>query len=164
MKLQRGFTLIEVMVVVVIAAILMGAVSMSFPRSGDDLLKEDADRFTALITLMQDEAILQSRDMALAITNTGYEFFSREGSSWDTYEEGPFVPRQLRGNVRSQLYVEGLDVELKTSAKTKPQILIYSSGEMTPLTYVLGNPEGSSVTTKIDAVGTIEQTYKQNDE
>jgi len=164
MKRQQGFTLIEIMVVVVIAAIMMGAVSMSFPQTGDDLLKEDAERFSALISLMQDEAILQSRDMALAITDTGYEFFSREDSSWGAYSEGPFVPRQLRGEIRSQLYVEGLDVELKTSEKTKPQILIYSSGEMTPLTYILGNGEGNSVITKINAVGTIEQTYKRNDE
>ena len=164
MKLQRGFTLIEIMVVVVIAAILMGAVTMSFPHNEDDLLKEDASRFSALISLIQDEAILQSRDMALAISDAGYQFYSREDGSWSPYSEAPFSARQLRGNIASELYVEAVDVQLKDSAKTKPQIAIYSSGEMTPFTYLLGDPEGSNVKIEVNAVGAINQTYKAEDE
>lgn len=162
MKLQRGFTLIEIMVVVVIAAILMGAVTISFPRTGDDLLKEDGDRFSALISLIQDEAILQSRDMALAITETGYEFYSREGDAWDVFSERPFMPREIKGLVTSVLYVEGVEVKLKPASKSKAQIVIYSSGELTPFTYVLSSPEDSSVTIKVNAVGTVEKTYKNS--
>lgn len=162
MKVQRGFTLIEIMVVVVIAAILMGAVTISFPNTGDDLLKEDGDRFSALISLIQDEAILQSRDMALAITESGYEFYSREGDAWEVFSEGPFIPRQIKGLVQAKLYVEGLDVKLKPLSKTKPQIIIYSSGELTPFTYVLGTPENSTITIEVNAVGIVKKTYKNN--
>ena len=45
------------MVVVVIAAVLISAVALSFPPIGDKLLKEHADRFSALVVLAQDEAI-----------------------------------------------------------------------------------------------------------
>lgn len=161
---QKGFTLIEIMVVVVIAAILMGAVTMSFPRTGDDLLKEDADRFSALVSLIQDEAILQSRDMALLIGESSYEFYSRSDATWGTYSDKPFVPRTLKGGFQSSLYVEGVPTNLKQQEKPKPQILVYSSGEMTPFTYVLSIPNESSVTIKVNAVGTIEQEFKKEDE
>jgi len=36
--LNKGFTLIEIMVVVVIAAVLISAVTLSFPPVGDKLL------------------------------------------------------------------------------------------------------------------------------
>jgi len=160
---HQGFTLIEIMVVVVIASILVGAVTISFPRSGDDLLKEDADRFSALVTLAQDEAILQSRDFSLAINESGYEFYRRENASWEAYPEGPFIPRKLLGLVQSELFLEGVAIKLKSQQETKPQIVIYSSGEMTPFTYSLGNQNKSNITINIDAVGNIERVFKQDE-
>jgi len=164
MNSQRGFTLIEIMVVVVIAAILMGAVTISFPRTDEDLLKEDGDRFSAIIALIQDEAILQSRDMAMSVIDGGYEFYSREDSAWSVYSEAPFVPRKLKGNNHAELYVEGDSIKLKSASKTKPQIVIYSSGEMTPFTYVITNPKKSTVTIDVNAVGVIKKVLKVGDE
>lgn len=157
---SQGFTLIEIMIVIVIASILVGAVSMSFPRSLDDLLKEDAERFSALLFLAQDEAILQSRDLAIAINDSGYEFLSRDDKSWMTFSAEPFSPRKLTGNVKAELYLEGTSIKLKTKAKTKPQIVIYSSGEVTPFVYSFGNKNGSQVSIDVDAAGTTKQEYK----
>ncbi len=165
MKRQEyGFTLIEIMVVVVIAAILMGAVTISFPRSGDDLLKEDAERFSALVALLEDEAILQSRDMAIAINDSGYEFYQRIGDVWDKYSSRPFVFRELRGGTLPDLFIEGVPIQLKKRAETKPQIVVYSSGEITPFVYMLSNANKSTVEVVVDAAGTIKQVYKNNDE
>ena len=80
-KNYQGFTLIEIMVVIVIVSILVGAVSLTFPRSTDDLLKADAEHFSELLYLAQDEAILQSRDLAVAIDDSGYSFLSRNDKS-----------------------------------------------------------------------------------
>ena len=117
------------MVVVVIVAILMGAVTLSFPRTGDDLLKEQADRFTALLGLAQDEAILQSRDLAIAFGDERYLFFQREEGNWRVYSDGPFVPRELIGGARPELLLEGVSVKLKKKGKETPQVLVLSSGE-----------------------------------
>lgn len=160
---QQGFTLIEIMVVVVIAAILMGAVVISLPKTDDDLLKENANRLTALVALAQDEAILQSRDLALAFNDEGYEFYRRQGGGWEVFSDGPFVARKLKGFSHSDLTLEGVAIKLKKQAKTKPQILISTSGEMTPFTYILGDPDKSNITIKVNAVGTIEQVFKEDE-
>lgn len=159
-KKNQGFTLIEIMVVVVIASILVGAVTLSFPRTNDDLLKEDAERFSALLYLAQDEAILQSRDLAIAINDTGYTFLSRSESTWQGFSEEPFSPRELSGLVEAKLYVEGSSIELKKKDKTKPQIVIYSSGEVTPFSYAFGYKNGSQATIDVDGGGTTKLEYK----
>ena len=157
---EKGFTLIEIMVVVVIAAILIGAVVVTLPSSDDKLLKEQADRFTALLALSQDEAILQSKDLALHIGSIDYAFYRREGSAWEPYTEKPFQQQKLAGQIQSELLIDGITIKLKTK-KPKPQILILSSGEITPFTYILNYPEKSSITLKVNAIGEINRSFKQ---
>ena len=159
----KGFTLIEIMVVVVIMSIMIGTVLLSFPDTNNDLLKEDAERFTALVSLAQDEAILQSRDLAIAINDSGYSFLSRNDKSWTVFSEEPFTPRELSGKVNSELYLEGTAIKLVKKAKTKPQIVIYSSGEMTPFVYSFGYKNGSQASIDVDAGGTAKKEYKFED-
>ena len=164
MKMKSlGFTLIEIMVVIVIVSILVGAVSLTFPRSTDDLLKEDAERFSELLYLAQDEAILQSRDLAIAINDSGYSFLSKNDKSWSEFSEEPFKPKKLSGNPISALDLEGINIKLTNKSKTKPQIVIYSSGEITPFVYSFGYKNASYVSIDVDAGGTIKKDYKFED-
>ena len=163
MNNNRGFTLIEIMVVVVIAAILMGAVAISFPDSSDDRLKEEGARFVALVSLAQDDAILQSGDFALSTNDAGYSFFMRDGGSWRKYSDKPFNSRQLSADIQAQMVLEGIAIKLVKAEKAKPQVVIYSSGEMTPFVYTLTNTENSSVTMRFDGAGNLKKTFKSNE-
>lgn len=162
-KLSAGFTLIEVMVVVVIMSIMIGTVALTFPNSNNDLLKEDADRFIALVSLAQDEAILQSRSLAIAIDDEGYSFFRREDKQWSPFQEEPFKARKLSGLVTSELYLEGISIKLKASQKTKAQIVIYPSGEVTPFTYSFGYKNKSNVTIAFDGGGDVKKELNFED-
>lgn len=160
---EQGFTLIEIMVVVVIAAILMGAVAMSFPDSSDDRLKEQGGRFSALISLAQDEAILQSQDFALSVNDSGYSFYIRRDGSWDPYSDKPFIDREIPADIETEVILEGIPIKLKTKGKAKPQIVVFSSGEMTPFTFILVNQEKSQITIKFDGAGNLKQTFKSDE-
>jgi general secretion pathway protein H len=155
MKYKQGFTLIEMMVVVVIAAVLMGAVSMSFPSSkGDDLLKEQMDRVVALINFAQDEAVLQSREFALAVDQSGYAFFVNNEGSWVEAQEA-FSHKEFPDVIQPNLYIEGVPIALSKKSKTKPQILILSSGEVTPFTYKLDYMKELQLEIKVDGGGLV---------
>jgi len=161
----QGFTLIEIMVVVVIISIAMGAVLMSFPDRRNDRLKEHSARFSALMSLVQDEAILQSRDFGLSINDSGYSFYRWMGKNWEVYSDSPFESRSFEENIKSEVVLEGVDIKLLKSDKIKkPQIVIFSSGEMTSFIYILSNKEKSTATIKFDAAGNLEQVLKLNDE
>jgi type II secretion system protein H len=71
----RGFTLIEVMVVMVIIAIMVTVVSLSLKgdRAGE-ALGEEAKRLSALINLAREEAVMRDTDIGLVLANDGYFF------------------------------------------------------------------------------------------
>lgn len=160
----KGFTLIEIMVVIVIVALIAGTVMLSFPPVGDKLLKEHAERFSALISLAQDEAILQSTEYALEVTPTGYSFYFNDNNRWQKIDEPPFAPRTLPSNISSKMYLDGISIDLKNRAKSKPQVVILSSGEMTPFTYTLTFNNQSEITLKVDANGKLEKNALLNGE
>ena len=156
MKIKScGFTLIEMMVVVVIAAIMMGAVTLSFPgNQGKDIIKKEADRFVALINFAQDEATLQSREFALALDKSGYTFYLNDEGSW-VEAESPFSRKEFPDVIQSTLYLESEPIVLGAKNKVRPQVLILSTGEMTPFTYKLSYLNEVSLTIEVDGGGLI---------
>jgi len=158
-KNNKGFTLIEIMVVVVIVAVLISAVTLSFPPVGDKLLKEHADRFSALVVLAQDEAILQSNELAVEVTPDGYSFYQNINNSWQALSQTPFTKRSLPKEISSKIYLDGILIDLKDREESKPQVVILSSGEMTPFTYELKFKDQSEISLKVNANGEIENTF-----
>ena len=93
-----GFTLVELMVVLLIIGLMASVVVFSFPGGSSDL-EEDAQRFAARTAALRDNAILQSRPMAVQITPSGYSFLERRKGSWSVIEDKPFVSTNWSGGV-----------------------------------------------------------------
>ncbi len=92
MKSGAGFTLIEVMVVMVIIAILVTAVSLSL--KGDrvgEALGEEAQRLSALLNLAREEAVMRDSDIGLVLAQDGYLFAQRDETRTADAEE-VFIP------------------------------------------------------------------------
>lgn len=162
-KLNKGFTLIEIMVVVVIVAVLISAVALSFPPVGNKLLKENADRFVALMSLAQDEAILQSTELAVEITPNGYSFYQNEGNTWVSFSDAPFSRRQMPKEISTKLLLDGISIDFEGRENDQPQIVILSSGEMTPFSYTLQFKDKSIIEMKVNATGEVENTFTQKE-
>ena len=67
----NGFTLVELMVVLVIIGLVSAAVILTLPGSGGRLSAE-AERFAARAKAARDDAILDSRAATVAIGPAGY--------------------------------------------------------------------------------------------
>ncbi|MEO6938013.1 MAG: GspH/FimT family protein [Collimonas sp.] len=99
----RGFTLLELLVVVVIAGITLGVVSLSAFRSDRQVMQDDAQRIALLLQLTREEAILRNRPTAFEADANSYRFMVREEAGWqqlvqdDTLRQRDFkrTPMQL---------------------------------------------------------------------
>ena len=73
----RGFTLIEVLVVVVIIAILVSLVAVQLSPDARQGLREEGTRLAALLAHARDEAITTGAPLAWQRTDAGYRFLQR---------------------------------------------------------------------------------------
>jgi general secretion pathway protein H len=81
-RLSRGFTLLELLVVMVIVGITLGAVSFNAMPSERQVLQNDAQRIALLLQSARDEAIVRNRPVAFEADPIGYHFLLRENNSW----------------------------------------------------------------------------------
>ncbi len=77
-----GFTLLELLVVLVIVGILLGAVALNVNPGSRQLLQNEAQRVALLLQLARDEAIVRNRPIAFEADDYRYRFLLRQGEGW----------------------------------------------------------------------------------
>lgn len=96
LRRARGFTLLELLIVVVIAGITLGAVSFSAFNNDRQALQNDARRIAMLLQLTRDEAILRNRPTAFEADATGYRFLVSAPDGWQGLDQNTLMrPRKF---------------------------------------------------------------------
>ena len=98
---ERGFTMIELMVVIVIVGLLSGAVmlTMADPRGR---IGSDADSFAGRVRAARDAAIISGRPTAVWVSQTAYGFERRERGQWQAVNEGPLASKDWSGDTNAR--------------------------------------------------------------
>jgi general secretion pathway protein H len=93
---HAGFTLLELLVVLVIAGITLGIVSFNAMPSPRQALQNEAQRIALLLQLARDEAIVRDRAIAFEVNAEGYRFLQREEKTWQPLPADDLLrPRQF---------------------------------------------------------------------
>ncbi len=137
-----GFTLLELLVVVTIVGVFVGAAVLSTGISGDDRdIEREAFRLTSLLDLVREEALMQNRDYGLLFAESGYGFYLYDSLQLAWIEPGAdelLSTHDLDDELGLALRIEDRDVNIARNIDTEetdapqPQVMILSTGEMTP--------------------------------
>lgn len=137
----RGFTLIELVVVIAIIALLAGMVVVSVGDGGRErTMRREADRLVALVRLARDEAMLGAGAVGVAFDRHGYRFQSLQEVDegvveWrDIPDDRQLRPRDLEAeNMDLELEVEGRPVVLESRPESHdPAVFLEPQGTLTP--------------------------------
>lgn len=155
-RVERGFTLVEILVVLFIVGIIVAVALLSFGTLGDNRnLETEARRLSTLLQMATDDATIQGRDFGLEIMQTGYRFVERDPllNQWFEVTDDEFMrERSLEEGTEFELIIEEHRVLLEPEARTTtsedddeddpndrdltddylPHILILSSGDTSP--------------------------------
>ena len=95
---QLGFTLVEILLVVVIIGIMAGLASLAIGSNGPRQLQQEAVRLQQRLLMAQDEAAFSQKNLGLLFTEDGYQLLQYDA------EEDHWQPLQNRtGNPSSGL-------------------------------------------------------------
>ncbi|HZP12151.1 MAG TPA: type II secretion system minor pseudopilin GspH [Nevskiaceae bacterium] len=134
-RAARGFTLIEILVVVLIIGIIITFAALSLGnRTLDSQLDNEGERLHQLFALAVEDAEVQGLELGWRYTPDGYEFLVlNQGSGWQPFEAGPLRERPLPGALYIDLSVEGRTVPPAGGKNAaEPQVLLLSSGDASP--------------------------------
>ena len=158
---QRGMTLIEILVVLVIIAIISTLMLISVDgRDSSWKLTEQARRLMALTTLQCEQALLESREYAWTLTSQGYQFLEYNGVEWGRSEDRVLKPHRFPVSVIPRLEMNQQTI-LPAEAEV-PHVICFSSGEMTPFSLTLGSGD-ASVRVRGTITGELELETRQSD-
>jgi general secretion pathway protein H len=140
--LQRGFTLLELLVVVFIIGVVAGMAVISTGNSGvDRLLEQEARRARVLFGLAAQEAVLQGRPLGVMVEARAYRFLIAGAEHWEELQySGPLRERRLREGFHMDLSGSEQVTVLRNRQQQKeeddlsPQVLFLPTGEMNPFT------------------------------
>ena len=136
--INRGFTLLEVLVVLLIIGIIISFAVLSVGQS-DDRAAEELRRLAALIELASQESVLKGKAHAVEIKSGGYEFLvlARSENNEEEYQsitgDNLLRARSLPDDLRFEPDIESEGAALNEDAEeVAARIVLYPSGEMTP--------------------------------
>jgi general secretion pathway protein H len=142
------------LVVVTIIGMFVGVAMLSTDLvSFDRKIEQEVERLAVRIRFSSEEALMQSRDFGIVLYEEGYEFRTFQyGQGWLPADGPGMEALRLEPDMLMRLTIDGrevvlepycelfpcgaqrvvMDEEERIAAAPDPQIVIFSSGELTP--------------------------------
>jgi len=158
-----GFTLIEILVVVVIIGVVTAGMLLSITLTGrDPELEKEGDRLFTLVNYAREQAELQTREFGVMFADDGYEFLTYDvhrGVWRDVFEDDALGARKLPDGLDVKLILDGRPVVLKRpkdATDKTPQLMIFSNGDLSSFIATLERDGGlRSITLTEDDKGQV---------
>ncbi|WP_311238992.1 MULTISPECIES: GspH/FimT family pseudopilin [unclassified Xanthomonas] len=127
---MRGFTLLELLAVLVITALASTLVVMTLPDTRQDL-HDQADMLASALANARDEAILSLRMVEVTIDAGGYAFRRQAQQRWVALDDTPFAATRWPADVQAQFPAGGtqLSVRFDPTGAATPQRIALADGQ-----------------------------------
>jgi len=146
---SRGFTLIEILAVLVIVGIVIALAKVQYARSPAQTLADEARRLALVLELARDEAMTRGCTLAWTARGDAHRLECRRGQAAAAGDDGLYARRPWHGSVAlERVSIAGVPVSRDSS------LLFTPSGINAPFELVLAM-EGNRVQVAGDFLGRV---------
>jgi len=141
-KREGGFTLIEVLIVVVLISVATSMAVVRINRNEDKIAHLEAKKFRGLVEFLREESVITGKIMGVKVNSgDGQYHFLRHAGSWEKLTEDQ--------TLREYQFAEGIDVRfvVRQSQRQKKKrrksslpasvVMVEPVGTVTPFTLTL---------------------------
>jgi general secretion pathway protein H len=155
---SSGFTLIEILVVLVVVGMLVALAT--FTLGGNSVrrdLDNEVEKMFLLMKTVSEQAVLNNTEFGLVVEEEQYQFmaYNQQSGDWKPYGERLFRQRSIPQWMVVTKYIENDAPRLASDDdQPRPDVVLFSSGETTPfaLEFSIGR-EGLSNEDYVHSIG-----------
>lgn len=143
-KSVAGYTLIEVLIVILIISIVTTATLMTISRNENRDIEMFAKEITQMVSLAEEQAMLEPNVLGISLASHSVQFASLGKDTetkkpvWLPLNDHVLNRAVIPGNIQISLEVAGKVVELNGVSKSIPQIIFSTNGDVTPFVMYVG--------------------------
>ena len=143
---HAGFTLIEILIVMLIISIVSGVALLSVHDNPDARMRTLAKELVNAFNLAQTEAMLEPAVLGFNNTASSYEFYRYAENDtkhpWHAMTEPVFAKHAIPRGFKLQIKIQNHAASATDEADTEnPNLIISSSGDMTPFIILIGKQD-----------------------
>ncbi|MFJ2482473.1 type II secretion system minor pseudopilin GspH [Pseudomonas sp. NPDC087598] len=151
----RGFTLLEMLVVIVVISVVIGMITLVAGESPARQARQQALIVAQLLNTSRESAVLEEREYGVRLERESYQLLRFERSTWQPVG----APSHLPVGLFMTLEQEGRPLTLSDQS-AQPQILLLSSDELSP--FVLSFSSKSQRWLSLSSDGLSEPVINEN--
>jgi general secretion pathway protein H len=139
-KKQRGYTLIEILVVLFIISIVTSVALLSIGRNQNKQVEAVANELAQMLSLAEEQAMLQPAVLGLAVNEHRFGFYSlqpvteKKKDQWLALKDNVLGAHTVPDNIALSITAQGQ----QEVAPNTPQIIISTNGDITPFSIYIG--------------------------
>lgn len=152
---SKGFTLIEILVVIVIVGITLGFALLAFGDFGRQRsILAGAEQFANYINFIQQEAIMENTTLGIDVHPPYYNVLRFTQAGWQ--------PMSPQGIFKQQRFPYQAAVSFRNNNRSRPQIVMNASGEITPFILFFDTPSNVTVAKVMGEISGLVAVEKLN--
>jgi general secretion pathway protein H len=146
----RGFTLLELMIVIVLIGVLLGMVSLASGVSPARQARQEADALAGVIRQLRERAVLEGQEHGVRLSVDGYRAMRLGVRGWEPVSVLNRWPPNLRLRLKHDGYLVNLGAD-----EGPPQLLMLSSDETSTFTLTFESKDRTWSSLSSDGIGEV---------
>lgn len=143
---SRGFTLLELMVVIALVGIVLGVVSLSTGSSPGRVARQEAGQLLQLVQQLREQAVIEGREYGVRIQREEYRVLRLEHEGWQPTGTVHRLPQDLHFHLEQEGQRLNLD-------GTVPQLMMLSNDEISAFALYFMSAERAWLSLVSDGAG-----------